>query len=52
MSLESAPAHVKLAVDLIQLLEENHIHPQLALDALEIIKADCENKLSQQQDKS
>lgn len=45
MSLENAPDEVKLAVDLIMLLEENQVPAQTVLDALEIIKRDYENKL-------
>ena len=47
MSLETAPDEVKLAVDLIMLLEENQIPAQTVLGALEIIKRDHETKLSQ-----
>ncbi|MDC9819229.1 pleiotropic regulatory protein RsmS [Pectobacterium polonicum] len=48
MSLENAPPEVKLAVDLIMLLEENQIEPRIALAALEIIRTDFEKKLSQE----
>ncbi|MGR5067159.1 MULTISPECIES: pleiotropic regulatory protein RsmS [Vibrio] len=43
--LDSAPEEVKLAVDLIYLLETNKIDPATALKALEIVKNDLENKL-------
>ena len=46
MSLENAPDDVKLAVDLIMLLEENQVSAQTVLGALEIIKRDYENKLN------
>ncbi|MCA6927118.1 pleiotropic regulatory protein RsmS [Pectobacterium versatile] len=46
MSLENAPPEVKLAVDLIMLLEENQIEPRIALAALEIVRTDFEKKLS------
>ncbi|WP_434717752.1 pleiotropic regulatory protein RsmS [Raoultella ornithinolytica] len=46
MSLENAPDEVKLAVDLIMLLEENQVSAQIVLGALEIIKRDYENKLN------
>ena len=46
MSLENAPDEVKLAVDLIMLLEENQVSAQTVLGALEIIKRDNENKLN------
>lgn len=49
MSLENAPKHVQLAVDLIQLLEENQIDMSLALQALAIVQHDCQQKLLQQQ---
>lgn len=38
--LDSAPDHIKLAVDLIYLLEENQVDIKTALDALEIVKQD------------
>lgn len=38
MSLENAPDEVKLAVDLIVLLEENQVAPETVLKALEIVK--------------
>ncbi|WP_380184265.1 pleiotropic regulatory protein RsmS [Kalamiella sp. sgz302252] len=44
MSLESAPEEVKLAVDLIMLLEENNIAPQTVLAALAIVQKDFEKK--------
>ncbi|WP_372880702.1 YbaM family protein [Psychromonas sp.] len=43
-SLADAPQAVHLAVDLIQLLEENKIDNQLAVDALEIVLQDFKNK--------
>ncbi|MDY0970551.1 pleiotropic regulatory protein RsmS [Siccibacter turicensis] len=46
MSLEQAPDEVKLAVDLIMLLEEHAIAPQTVLKALEIVRRDFENKLA------
>ena len=45
MSLENAPDEVKLAVDLIMLLEENNVPAQTVLAALEIIRRDYENKV-------
>lgn len=44
-SLEDAPKHIQLAVDLIELLEQNEIDPQLALDALAIVTDDCQRKV-------
>ncbi|GKW12186.1 pleiotropic regulatory protein RsmS [Pectobacterium sp. IFB5596] len=49
MSLENAPPEVKLAVDLIMLLEENQIEPRIALAALEIVRADFEKKCQQEE---
>ena len=45
MSLENAPPEVKLAVDLIELLETNQIDPALALAALAIVQRDYERKV-------
>ena len=47
MSLENAPDEVKLAVDLIMLLEEHNVAPATVLKALEIIKRDYERKTQQ-----
>lgn len=46
MSLELAPDHVKLAVDLIELLESNDIEPQVAVDALTIVLRDFKGKIA------
>ncbi|CZU56562.1 pleiotropic regulatory protein RsmS [Enterobacter ludwigii] len=45
MSLENAPDEVKLAVDLIMLLENHDIPAQTVLKALEIVKTDFEGKV-------
>lgn len=45
MSLETASEEVKLAVDLIMLLEENQIPPQTVLAALAIVQRDFEKKV-------
>ncbi|EOC0060517.1 pleiotropic regulatory protein RsmS [Cronobacter turicensis] len=45
MSLEQAPDEVKLAVDLIMLLENHEIPPQTVLTALEIVRNDYLRKL-------
>ena len=47
--LEDAPAEIKLAVDLIYLLESNDIDPETALNALKIVQVDLENKLKETQ---
>lgn len=46
--LANAPDEIKLAVDLIELLENNHIKPDIVLAALAIVRRDFEKKLSQQ----
>ena len=45
--LEQAPTYVKLAVDLIMLLEQHEVAPDDVLNALEIIKTDYEQKREQ-----
>ncbi|WP_421203192.1 pleiotropic regulatory protein RsmS [Aeromonas enteropelogenes] len=50
MSLENAPPEVKLAVDLIELLETNRIDPALALTALAIVQQDYQRKLEEGRD--
>ncbi|MGL4725139.1 MAG: pleiotropic regulatory protein RsmS [Scandinavium sp.] len=45
MSLENAPDDVKLAVDLIMLLEEHALAPETVLSALDMVKRDFERKL-------
>ncbi len=44
MSLENAPDEIKLAVDLIQLLEENQLPADTVLAALAIVQRDFEKK--------
>lgn len=44
--LAQAAPEVKLAVDLIYLLESNEIEPELALAALAIVRADLQKKLA------
>ena len=44
--LESAPNYIKIAVDLIMLLEQNDVPAEDVLAALEIVKSDFEKKLS------
>ncbi|CAH6659925.1 pleiotropic regulatory protein RsmS [Pseudocitrobacter vendiensis] len=46
MSLENAPDDVKLAVDLIMLLESHDIAPDVVLSALEMVKRDFAKKLA------
>ncbi|EPX7411188.1 pleiotropic regulatory protein RsmS [Cronobacter dublinensis] len=49
MSLEQAPDEVKLAVELIMLLENHDIAPQTVLAALEIVRDDFLRKLREQE---
>jgi hypothetical protein len=42
--LTEAPEHVKLAVDLIMLLEQHQLQADTVLQALEIVKKDMERK--------
>ncbi|MCW8327602.1 pleiotropic regulatory protein RsmS [Photobacterium sp. SDRW27] len=44
--LDEAPEDIKLAVDLIYLLESNEISPEIALSALEIVTQDLKAKLN------
>lgn len=48
MSLENAPEEVKLAVDLIMLLEEHQLDPEIVLAALAIVQRDYERKAAAQ----
>lgn len=45
-ALDNAPEHIKLAVDLIYLLETNEVPAKTALEALELVKADLVEKLN------
>ena len=42
--LEQAPEHIKLAVDIIQSLEQSNIKNQVAIAALKIVLTDLEHK--------
>lgn len=44
VALADAPKSVQLAVDLIQLLEENQVETSNAISALQIVLADFKNK--------
>ncbi|MEZ9564686.1 pleiotropic regulatory protein RsmS [Vibrio artabrorum] len=44
--LDNAPEEVKLAVDLIYLLESNDIDPKVALAAIKIVQQDLQSKLA------
>jgi hypothetical protein len=52
MSLDQAPDHIKLAVDLIALLESHDIEPSVAVGALTIALQDFQQKLAQIDEKS
>ncbi|WP_433636551.1 pleiotropic regulatory protein RsmS [Kluyvera georgiana] len=52
MSLENAPDDIKLAVDLIELLESNQIAPEIVLSALEMVRKDYLNKLKSRADEA
>ena len=43
-TLENAPNHVKLAVDLIMLLEQHDLDAKTVLKALNIVQKDYEQK--------
>ncbi|CAM2918505.1 MULTISPECIES: pleiotropic regulatory protein RsmS [Vibrio] len=43
--LESAPDEIKLAVDLIYLIESNEIDPHVALAAIKIVESDLKQKV-------
>ena len=43
--VEDAPDDIKLAVDLIYLLETNEVDPETALKALKIVEADLLRKI-------
>ena len=45
MSLREAPDHLVLAVDLIELLENNQIPAKTVLAALAVVRRDFERKL-------
>ncbi len=47
-SLENASDDIKLAVDLIYLLESNNVDTEIVLAALEIVKADFQAKLEKE----
>ncbi|MEP7730838.1 DUF2496 domain-containing protein [Marinomonas primoryensis] len=44
MSLDLAPDHIKLAVDLIELLESHQVEPHVAVGALTIVLHDFQEK--------
>ncbi|WP_083789355.1 DUF2496 domain-containing protein [Marinomonas sp. MED121] len=49
MPLDNAPKHIKLAVDLIEILEENQIDEKTAIKALKIVLDDYKAKLAQKE---
>ena len=46
MSLESAPKHIQLAVDLIEILEINKVDNETAIAAITIVLEDYKAKLN------
>lgn len=44
--LDNAPDEIKLAVDLIYLLESNEVDPKVALEAIKIVQSDFEQKIN------
>ncbi|WP_047045239.1 pleiotropic regulatory protein RsmS [Vibrio mexicanus] len=44
--LDNAPDEIKLAVDLIYLLESNEVDPKVALEAIKIVQSDLEQKIN------
>ena len=50
-SLVDASPSIKLAVDLIQLLEDNQIETEVVLQALEIVTKDYQRKQKSHQEK-
>ncbi|CAM3612267.1 pleiotropic regulatory protein RsmS [Vibrio aquimaris] len=47
--LEQAPDEIKLAVDLIYLIESHNIDPKVAFEAIKIVTSDIERKLEDNQ---
>ncbi len=47
--LNTAPPHIKLAVDLIMLLEQNDVAAATVLEALPIVAEDFKRKLEEEQ---
>lgn len=45
MSLENAPKHIQLAVDLIEILESNKVDDITAVAALELVLNDYRDKV-------
>ncbi|MFV0447934.1 MAG: pleiotropic regulatory protein RsmS [Vibrio sp.] len=48
VSLDNAPDEIKLAVDLIYLLESNKVDTNVVLAALKIVKTDFQAKLEKE----
>jgi hypothetical protein len=45
--LDQAPTHIKLAIDLIMILEQHDVAPEEVIKALDIVKNDFEKKLAE-----
>lgn len=52
MALEDESPAIKLAVDLIMLLESNEVEPELVLAALEIVRRDYQRKIRSREQKN
>ncbi len=50
--IDTAPEEIKLAVDLIYLLESNEVDPAVALQAINIVKQDLEKRVGLMGDSS
>ncbi|WED25587.1 pleiotropic regulatory protein RsmS [Vibrio sp. DW001] len=50
--IDTAPKEIKLAVDLIYLLESNEVDPVVALQAINIVKRDLEKRVELMGDSS
>ncbi|UGA53785.1 pleiotropic regulatory protein RsmS [Vibrio sp. VB16] len=50
--IDTAPEEIKLAVDLIYLLESNEVNPAVALQAINIVKRDLEKRVGLMGDSS
>lgn len=52
MALEDESPEIKLAIDLIMLLESNEVKPELVLAALEIVRRDYQQKIRSREERA
>ncbi len=52
MALEDESPEIKLAIDLIMLLESNEVEPELVLAALEIVRRDYQQKIRSREERA